>query len=221
VTHPPAIAALLALALAACMKGPDSLGTLDDAAPDTGRVLTVIGTGRLLSEPACADVDAVVVSESPGPEVAWQQGAERLLKLTHQLETVGVRPDDMLSIAADLRRTDSGYRLEQRLRVTVRDLRLVPAVLANALGSGAQRVEGARFALADGRAAGDRARERALLDAQEKAQVLAQELQLRLGPVRSVTELEGRAATEAGTLAQPPEPLESVCVLSVTYLLLD
>lgn len=216
-----AIVALLALALAGCMKGPDALGDLDDAPADGGRVLTVIGTGRMLSAPDRVDVEAVVVSEAPGPDAAWQQVADRLRKLTEKLEAAGVRPDDMVSVATDLQRTQAGYRLEQRLRVTVRDLRLVPAVLATSLGNGAQRVEAARFALADDRAAGDRARERALLDAQDKAQLLAQELQLRLGPVRGVTELEGGAATEAGALDRPPEALESLCVLRVTYLLLD
>ncbi len=204
------------------MKAADGLGTVDDGAPPDGsRQLSVIGTGRFLAPPTRVEVDAVVVCESTGPEVAWNQAAERMDRLTRQLETAGLRHEDMQAVASDLRRTDGGYRLEQRLRLTVRDLRLVAPVLANALLAGAQRVEGARFAPDDARAAGDRARERALLDAQDKAQVLAQELRLRLGPVQGVTELEGGATAQAFLLQSPPEALEAVCVLRVSYLLLD
>ena len=212
------VCAVSLLLLGGCMKAPDAAGWSSGPAE---RVLTVIGTGRFTAAPARLDVDALVVSESPAPEVAWQQGADRVYKLTRALETVGVKTADMNAVAAELHPTGTAYRLEQRLRITVRDLQHVPPVLAAALGNGASRIDGVHFGLDDARAAGDRARERALLDAGDKAQELAQELQLRLGAVRSVEELAADAPPSAGTPQDPPAALETSSVLRVTYALLD
>ena len=209
------------LLLAGCMRAPDAAAGLGTGPGDTGRLLTVIGTGRLLAAPTRVDVDAIVITASPGPELAWQQGADRMAKLMRQVATCGIPAEDMAVNEGRLERSGGTYRLEQRLRITVRDLKLVPPVLANALGAGAERVEGARYSLDDGRAAGDRARERALLDAQDKAQMLAQELRLRLGPVRSVEELPESSPTQGPALDYAPGALEAVSELRVTNLLLD
>ena len=212
--------ACLLLLLAGCMKPPDAASGLVDG-PDAGRFLTVIGTGRLLASPTRVDVDAIVVTEAPAAAAAWQGGADRIFKLARQLEAVGVLAEDMIVQEGHLNRAEATYRFEQRLRITVRNPKAVVDVLTRAMAAGANRVEGARFALADGRPSGDRARERALLDAHDKAEALAQELQLRLGAVRSVEELPGSTPTESSTLDAAPTALEAVSELRVTYQLLD
>ena len=203
----------LLLLLAACTRPPDA-ADWPTSAPGSAasRTLTVIGTGRFNAPPTRADIDAWIQSESPGPEVAWQQGTEKLYKLTRALEAVGLRPVDMSPVDTVLHANGTAYVVVQRLRITVRDLQRMPGVLATALGNGATSLEGVRFTL-DGQAPGDRARERALLDAGDKAQMLSQELQLRLGPVRTIEELPGSTPTEIGTLQDPPPPLEATSAL--------
>jgi uncharacterized protein YggE len=212
---------LLLLLLAACTRPPDA-ADWPTGAPGSpaARTLTVIGTGRFVAPPTRAEVDAWIQTESPAPEVAWQQGAERLYKLTRALEAAGLRPSDMQPIDAVLHGTGTTYVVVQRLRITVHDLQRMPNCLATALGHGATSLEGLRYSL-DGRAPGDRARERALLDAGDKARMLAQELQVRLGSVHSVEELSSSSPTEVGTVQEPPPPLETVSSLRVSYSLLD
>jgi uncharacterized protein YggE len=212
---------LLAIALlpVACTRPPDAAGWSQGAAPAAERTLTVLGTGRFSATPTRLDLDAIIETTAAGADGAWQQGTDRMFKLTRALETAGVRTADMTPVDAQLRNTATSYVLTQRLRITVRDLQKAAAVLATAQGN-SSRLEGVRFAL-DGKAAGDRARERALLDAGDKAQMLAQEMQLRLGPVRSVEELSVSTPTEGGTLQDPPPPLETTSQLRVCYALLD
>ena len=211
----------LLLLLAACTRAPDAADWPTTAPGSPGaRTLTVIGTGRFSAPPTRADVDAWIQTESPGPELAWQQGTERLYKLTRALEAAGLRPADMTPVDTVLHPGGTVYVVVQRLRFTVRDLQKMPHYLATALGNGATSLQGVRFTL-DGQAPGDRARERALLDAGDKARMLAQELQLRLGPVRTIEELPGSSATEVGTLQDPPPPLETTSAVRVTYALQD
>jgi len=212
---------LLAAAVCGCMRTPEVAGWDDVPPPGGGRVLTVSGSGTFLAAPTRVDFDAFVTTESPGPELAWQQGAERLHELARTLEAAGVRASEMVVYAGTLMTTANGYRLEQRLRVSVRDLQRMAPVLANALGGGADSLAGLTYALDDPRAAGDRARERALLAARQKAEMLAQELELTLGPVLSVSELSVPAPQAAGTLQSPPAALEVSCTLQVTFQLLD
>ena len=204
------------------MKPPDAAGWDSDGSQAAARrTLSVIGTGRLVVQPTRLDVDALIVTESPAPEVAWQQGVDRVYKLTRALEAIGVQPADVEPVSSDLAPTGTSYRLEQWLRVTIRDLKQTGVVLPTILGGGADRLGGMRLGLVDGRAAGDRARERALLDAGDKARMLAQELQLRLGSVSAVEELPGGSDTSASELQTPPPTLEITSVLRVSYALLD
>src|SRR5262249_30953567 len=141
---------------------------------------------------------------------------------TRALEGAGVLGDDiqMRDVALTVPAPGS-YRLEQRLHVLVHDLGKLPGVLAASLGAGATGIENARFGLSDPRAAADRARQRALLAARDKAEMLAQEVNLRLGEVRSVVEQPPTPIGAAGTLEEPPGSLEAVSVVTVSYALLD
>jgi uncharacterized protein YggE len=212
---------LLALLAPACTRAPDAADWNTGARAAAGqRTITVLGTGRFGAAPTRMDVDAWIRTESPAPELAWKQGNERLFKLTRALEAVGLRPADMSPMDTALHPGAKVYEVVQRLRITVRDLQQMPAVLATALGNGASELHGMRFSL-EGQAPGDRARERALLDAGDKAQMLAQELRQRVGPVQSVEELSASSSTEPGTLQDPPPSLETISALRVTYTLLD
>ena len=223
--------AMVLLGAPACMEKPEAAGdlpmpvsagaTTGGAARAAGRQVTTRGTGRVVMPPTRVDYACVLSTESPGPEVAWNQGALRMAKLTRALEAAGVRPGDMTLLDAALLKAPTAYVVRQRLNVTWRDLQHLAPVLAASLGGGADALEDARFGLDDPRAAGDRARERALLDAKDKAAQLAQELALQLGRVVSVVEEPGSTASDLGTLERPPSALETVCELTVTWELVD
>lgn len=215
------LALLPAAALAGCMRTPEVVGWDDVPPPGGGRTLTVSGSGSYFAPPTRVDFDALLSTEGPAPEVAWQLGAERIHELARKLEAAGVRASEMVVHAGTLNTSAKGYRLEQRLRVSVRDLQRMAPILANALGGGADALTGLTYALDDPRAAGDRARERALLAARQEAEMLAQELELTLGPVLSVVELAGPEPLASGALQAPPAALEVSSTLQVTFQLLD
>ena len=215
-------ACALLLALPACSERPRLASVFDVQAPPSARVLTVTGSGRIAQTPGQVEFDCVVRVDAPAPDAAWTNGSARITQVTRALEGAGVLADDMQMREVSLTVPAPGtYRLEQHLRVLVRDLGKLPAVLAAALGAGATGIERARFGLSDPRAAADRARERALLAARDKAEMLAQEVNLRLGEVRSVVEQPPAPIGAAGTLEDPPGSLEAVSVVTVTYALLD
>lgn len=214
-----AAALLLAAACGACTRAPEPAA--GGAPPAVARSITVRGEGRFLSPPTRADFDALVVARSPGPEQAWAEAGERLLAIMRQLEGAGLRPADMQVHGGSLAREADGYRLEQRLRISVRDLNRMAPLLAGALGAGADALDALVYSLDDPRAAGDRARERALLDARQRAEALAAELEGGLGEVLSVVEEAAPGPAQAGEPGFAPAALETAVTLQVTFRLRD
>lgn len=214
-----AASVLLAALPGACTRAPDA--PAGGAPPAVARSITVRGEGRFLSPPTRADFDALVVVRSPGPELAWAEAGERMLAVMRQLEGAGLRPSDLQVQGGSLEREADGYRLEQRLRITVRDLNRMAPLLAAALGGGADALDALVYSLDDPRAAGDRARERALLDARQRAESLAAELEAVLGEVLSVVEDSAPGPARAGEPGFAPAVLETAVTLQVTFRLRD
>ncbi len=215
-------ALLCGLLLAACTERPTWAGDLAAPPGGPGRVVTVTGSGRLTQAPGQVEFDALVSVGAPTPDAAWLLASARLPEVLRALQGAGVPAEDMalrdLALAAA---GPEGHRIEQRLHVLVTDLGRLPPVLAAAAGSGVTAIENARFLLADPHAAADRARERALLDARDKADVLAQEVGLRLGEVRSVVEHPAGGPGGLADLRDPPGSLEAVSTVTVTWALID
>ncbi len=216
---------LASLLLGGCTERPTLAGSFDLPAVDAGRVLKVSGTGRMSLPPSQASFECVIKLTAPTAEAAWAQGSARMAKLSKVLEQAGVRPTDMVmrDIQLVLQGADrpDAWWLGQRMVVTVNELQRLPALLAVVLGAGADAIEQMRFGITDMRGAGDRARERALIEARTKAEMLAQEVSLRLGAVRSIEESQLSPDSVEGSPEAPPGSFEVVSRIEVTYELLD
>lgn len=81
-----------------------------------------------------------------------------------------------------------GYQAQQSLRVTVRDLDKVSAVLQAATDSGANQAGGVEFTVDDPEAKRSEAREKAIAQARTKAEKMASDLGMRLGKIRGFSE---------------------------------
>jgi uncharacterized protein YggE len=80
------------------------------------------------------------------------------------------------------------YRVENLMKLTVRDVERVGEVIQSALDSGANQVRGVSFNLDDATPLELLARDAAVLDAELRAQELASALGLKLGRPKSVSE---------------------------------
>jgi len=214
-----------ALLLGACTERPRLAGSFDLPAADAGRVLKVSGTGRMSLPPSQVSFECVITLTAPTAEAAWGQGSARITKLSKALEQAGVRPTDLVirDIQMQQQRKDGAdaWWLGQRLVVTVTELQRLPALMTVVLGAGADSIEHTRFGISDTRGAGDRARERALVEARTKAEMLAQEVNLRLGAVRAMEEQQLSPDSVEGSPDAPPGNFEVVSRIEVTYELID
>ncbi|MHC4845083.1 MAG: SIMPL domain-containing protein [Planctomycetota bacterium] len=205
-----------AILLGACMERPAMVNDVGETPAGADRLVTVIGHGRVAMPPESATFDAIVATTTPSPAEGWGEGGLLMGNVVRALESAGVSPHGMtLGEITLTQRGDGQWDLNQRLRVRTNDLGELPDLMGIASTAGARKVELHRFDIADPRAAGDRSRERALLDAEEKAEMLGRELLLRLVEVRAIEELPGDGAgvmTDDGLY-------ETACALRVTYVL--
>ncbi len=223
-----ALAVLLAAAAApGCMERPAYLGDLAEqgaalAGPAGARTVSVTGTGRIALAPDQVVLRCLVNADAPSPGEAWTAGAARMAQLSSVLAQSGVATTDMAVVDARLSRPVAGagtWRLTQVLAVSSRKLTTLADLVQTIIGpGGATDVEDARFGFAEPRIAADRARERALLAARDKARQLAAELSLQLGEVLSVSELPPESLPAD---AVPAGRLETVVTLQVVWRLVD
>ena len=193
----------------------------EPAAAAEGRTLTVTGTGRYAANPNLAAVDLVVQVEADTAAESVETAQARLADLKDALARAGVDRADMQSMDDALAEATAAgarvFRAKHVLRVTVRNLLRLPAVLDAARGAGVERLGSVHYGLGDPGLLAERARVAAHADALARAQVLAEEAGLAVGEVLSIEE----AAAPPWPHAPLPEPspYELSVTVTVTYAL--
>jgi uncharacterized protein YggE len=218
--------ALAALVAGGCMERPHYAGSFDVPAEAGGRSLTVTGTGRVLLPPTHVDFDCVLTTDHDTPAQTWVAAGNRMTRLVTALQDEGVPQTDFAPRSARLSTRSKGWRVTQHLHVGVDDLTRVAPLLEVVMGpGGANDVTNLRPGHKNPRGAADRARERALVNARDTAEMLAAELSLRLGDVLSVEEMSSTAERGPGAAAEREEAsagedlLDVSAELRVTYRL--
>jgi len=82
-----------------------------------------------------------------------------------------------------------GYRVNNTVLVTLRDLESIGKTLQAAIESGANNVSGISFALEDPEPASQEARTKAIENARQRAETMAEAAEVKLGKVVSINEL--------------------------------
>lgn len=183
--------------------GGGRLGSAANAASE--RSISVDGEGRAttLSDRAnfVASVEASAATVAAARAIVDRQSNAVVAALT----TIGSRPDVQIETSrysvepqynapADRARTPPvvvGYRAVHDLAVEVRGAEQVAnvgALIAAATSAGANRVSALQYSISADNPARRQARERAVQNAAQRAQQLAQAGNVRLGPLRSVSE---------------------------------
>ena len=186
VFHIAVIAALIAL--------PSALVAQSETAE-----IVVTGNAQVDQEPDMALLSLGVVREALRARDAMADTSRAVAKVLSTLDAAGIASTDIQTSSVSLTprwdRSDrnapprvAGYVASNTLSIRVRELGALGGVLDDALGSGANQMNGLSFAMADPGPAEDQARALAVEDAIAKANVLVKAAGLSLGPIQSISE---------------------------------
>jgi len=204
-------------------------------AQNAPRTVHASGEGRVSVAPDIARAAIGVDAQDPSLARANADATARMAKVMATLEKAGIAAKDVRTTrySVDVQRSFEksrpgaviGYRVTNQVLVTVRDLRRLGAVLDQVVAAGANDVGQLSLEKDDTSAERDRALERAMSDAREKASVLAKAAGASLGEALQVTE-GGRmgivpvamyARTAASEVPLSTGELDIVATVEVTF----
>jgi len=163
------------------------------------RTVRVSGEGTSAAAPDQAIVRFGVVTRAHAAEEARSRNAEASTNAMNAVRDVGIPESNlrMEGLRLQPRREydpdadtweEKGYEATRQVVVELDSLTLLPRLVAQAVQSGANRLEDVRYDLSDRSAIRDEALRRAARNARDKARLLAESLDAQLGPVRQITE---------------------------------
>ncbi len=185
--------ALLALALTAC--APTAATTANSDAPL--RTISVNGSGQAVLTPDIAHVTIGVRTEAASAQEALNKNNVQAQAVIDTLIKMGVEEKDIrttdFSIYPNQRYDDNGNPLEIRyvvqnsVYVTIRNLDDLGTILDRVVRSGANRINGIQFDVADKTAALAAARDAAVAEARAQAEALAKAAGVSIDQVQTIT----------------------------------
>ena len=203
-------------ALAVCALGAASVRAQEvvpgPSGASAGEGLTAHGHAEIKVRPDIAYVDVSVLTQARDSARAVRDNAAKAAVLIAALRQAGLADKDIQSQSYwvqpqyDNRHSQAiltGYQVTNSLRVTVRDLTKVGAVIDAATGAGANQVDDVTFDLADRTQAEGRALALAVTEARAKASVMAQAADVPLGHLRDLSE-GGSPAFQPQVMSIPP-----------------
>lgn len=187
-------------------------------AKEPERVIRVSGDGVATAPPDVASIRTGVVSRAELATQAIANNNAAMKEVLAALKKHSVAEEDVQTTSFNVRpihkRDDDGrvlqeitaYEVTNQVRVRVRELDNLGKALDAVVQAGSNRVSGIDFGVSDPTAALDKARRQAVADAHHRAEVMANELGVRVGQVVTIQEqshhrpqprLESRAAKVA------------------------
>ncbi len=209
------------------------------AADDPPRTLSVTGSGRVAAAPDAALLEAGATREASEAAAAIAANGEVMTRVLAALRDEGIAEKDIQTTQLRLAPYHpqgarggpiAGYRATSRVRVRVRDLERAGPVLDALVGAGANELGGLSFVVLESEPLLDRARAAAVADARRKAQLLAREAGVGLGPVLEIRDgaapgpigrggFRGEAMMAAQAVPVATGELEFNAQVSVVYAL--
>jgi uncharacterized protein len=202
-------ATVVGLAVVLILAGPGASGaqTTEDERSMTP-CLCVVGHGKVAAVPDVADIDIGVVSQGPTAKDALRNNSAAMATLQKMLKDRGVEPRDVetkqIQVSPVYSHPDPrrpapsgeefvpkvvGYRVTNAIEVTVRKVETLGEMLDDVVEAGANQVTGIAYRVEKAEELLDRARKLAMADARRKAELLAGEAKVVLGPARQIVEM--------------------------------
>lgn len=164
----------------------------------TTNTVTFSGRGEVLAKPDVALVDLSIVTEGSTSKIAQDENSKKSKAVTDFLKDQDIDEKDIKTTGYNIypqyrypqngTPTISGYQVNQTLQVKIRDLEKVDDVLAGIVSAGVNQINQLQLTVDDQDKLKEEAREEAIKDAQEKAKVLEDQLDIRLGRIVNFSE---------------------------------
>ena len=218
-----------------------SLASASSANSSEPQGLSVSGEGRASAAPDVAVLGLGVSAKAPTVGAANSQAQQAMTALLDSLEANGVQEKDIQTTSFAIQpeydyRNDeqvlTGYRVSHMLQVKVRDIDRAGEVIDDAVQAGGDllQVQSISFIIDDTTALSSQARQKAMADAQAKAEELATLAGVTLGDPTYITESTSTPYTQPyrdGSMAYSAEAapvteisageLEVVVYVNITY----
>ena len=195
----PVVGLALAMALAAGMLAawPVAVGAQAGLPDDQQRTVTVNGLGQSSVEPDQAVVRVGVNIRGGSAKAVSRRAAARMSAVLDALRDLGIDEADLKTTRVSMRPyrersngqvTDTGWVVNNRVTVIVRDLTQTGDVIDAAVGAGANDLDGVTFRASDASAARSEARAAAVVAAEAAAGELAEAAGVEILGVLSIVE---------------------------------
>ena len=172
--------------------------------PAQADTITVVGFGSASGAPDIANLEVGVETIDADPTVAYSNTNAQIDEIINALKDIGIEAKDIRTIGLNVYQDRYGgpgfsgqgepepvYIISNNIRITVRDIANVPAVLNASIDAGATNIFGLNFSIQNGDTLASEARANALEDARRKAGELAGLAEVELGDIVSIYEVEG------------------------------
>jgi hypothetical protein len=170
-----------------------------DPATAPEHTVTVSGTGQVSVAPDVADIVLGVTVQRPTVAAAQSAAATSMDAVIAAVEKRGVAAKDIVTVNLYLSPVYDystsgaapkivGHQFTNTVRVTVRSIGNVAAVLDDAIAAGATTVQGITFRVGDPKSIQTQARQIAMTDARAKAEALTSSAGVSIKGVVSITE---------------------------------
>lgn len=225
----------VALLGAVTMGGISMSGTAFAADPPAH--ITVTGMGVASAAPDLVDVHVGVSGEDASAARAMQQADSAMRKVVDAIKQHGIAARDIQTTQYSLQpvydQQDGksrlrGYRADNQVRVTSRDLGRVGGLLDAVVGAGANQIQGIGFRIDKPEIQLDKARAAAIADARRKADIYSKAAGVRVMGVLAVEEggvaiprpfIAMRAEKMVADAVIEPGEQELSASISVTFLI--
>lgn len=197
----PLLLAVLSLALLAPAAAAQDLPDLDDPTTPAGGSIKTTGEASIAARPDTARVTFGMTSRRRTGPAAVAASGRKARRVIARLRAAGVEAADIRELDVRLTRFRRNRRVHHAvarnsIRVTIRDVGRVRALIAAARAAGATSVGTPGFSLSDPKDLYERALLAAFDDAEEKAQALADRAGVTLGLPTEIS--EGERTNENG-----------------------
>ncbi len=162
------------------------------------RSITVSGAGVIGAKPDIARATFGVETLQRTLDAALAENNQRMASVIAKLKELGLAERDIQTVNFNVNVERSfnngvpgpitGYRVSNNVRVTIRQLDKVGAIIDQAIGAGANTVSGISFGINDVKTMQTQARALAVVDAKTKATELAKAVGIELGRVLTIVE---------------------------------
>ncbi|GIW67616.1 MAG: outer membrane protein [Candidatus Parcubacteria bacterium] len=161
------------------------------------RTFSVTGEGKEVAVPNIAEIRIGVITDGKDLKNLQQENSNKMNKIINFLKEQGIVDKDIKTENYSITpkydyRTSSyqivGYTISQNLVVKIRDLTKIGEILDGVVKRGANNVSGPNFTIDESESYLAKAREKAILNAKEKAEIIAKIAGFKLGKIVSISE---------------------------------